>query len=215
MRFGVGAIEYPVACDLLQLKPIAGANPTQRDQQVPHWLSAELLVNQGREKLRDWASRTPREEWETPLDPVDALVHRLHCVGDAFVAAIVVDVLATVPPPVHSYVLARARFLGVGLGFAGFCGPPPPRDGRPWFLTVSGADEAAVAYVAAHEIGHAWLMSEPDANASAPSAMAWQTLQYGGDVPADLLAIVARARQQDAQDEKECDRLIRTWGYTR
>ena len=188
----------------------------------PSWLTWELCQTvASRARVRDWFERGGPT---APALDFDSALLQLHFDGCRLMHQETARVLVTLPPPVQSYVLRRATFLGIGPEMMGSCGGRPSFDDRPWVIELSGPwrshwrDETQqkIRHVIAHEIAHAWQLEEPPVTRTATfTSFEWETLFQ---IPIDQLPRehqdkVIRMRRTMALIEFQCEALVRSWGY--
>ncbi len=212
--------DYDLRCELLGLEAVP-CSPLERVKRLPAWLTRELISTTGaREKLHDWATRTPKP-WDAPPDPAQVFV-ALHCYGDPTIPHLLARLLCELPPPVRDHALRSVTFLTVGCTYAGWCGPPPDYAERPWFIVVRAETGHpaelrivdGLRFLIAHEVAHSWLLDEHPPGTRLRDALWHQTIfdSPAVCVPADALEAVMAERYEARRDERLCEALTRSWG---
>lgn len=205
--------DYERFCRILGVQGDAQVSPAERAGTLPSWFGDALVrTAAARRKLHAWATRTPRATWEAQADAATVLVS-LHAFGDPVVPHTVAQTLCRLPAPVRAYAAESVTWLGIGVGFAGWCGPRPEFGDRPWLVALSAHQELET--LIAHETAHAWLLEEPHPNDRLLPAFADWTIRDTGlsRVPEAAMDAVVAARRQYARDEDQVHALLRAWGF--
>lgn len=153
---------------------------------------------------------------------------RLEFAGDDGVRAIVVDVLRRVPAPIAWHAVEHVTWIECGRCVSGWMGAAPrfrqPDDDVAHVIVLNGTiDDAQLASIAAHELGHAWdrpiYSGTRDVRISRDEERARELVvervvdEHLGIT--DASATHDRLVRAHVADERRADELATLWGFPR
>lgn len=200
---------------------IARSAPPERARlarRLPPIPPGELLAGEGRRRLLAYYRRHAGH----PPATVDAaaLREQLVYLGDRSIRAVLLDVLAGLPPAVVADALDAAWFVGTGAETSGWAASAPPRRPRDpdeahvKLVAICGARAEDVPALCAHELAHLWI--EPRATGAEVCAPAARLapLKLAARLARKWKRPMPRAPFEDAtRAERRACALAARWGY--